>query len=84
MDHDANIATWLQREDGRGVPLVADARDGTLNADDLQPLLTEDADRRLHPHRAFDRHHRRRRGRRGLALKRRRSVRTALLMVRMA
>lgn len=42
MDHDANIATWLQLEKaGAAFRWWRMREDGTLNADDLAPLLSE-------------------------------------------
>jgi cysteine desulfurase family protein (TIGR01976 family) len=42
MDHDANIATWLQLEKaGATFKWWRMREDGTLHAEDLQPLLTE-------------------------------------------
>jgi cysteine desulfurase family protein (TIGR01976 family) len=42
MDHDANIATWLQLEKtGAQFKWWRMREDGTLNSDDLQPLLSE-------------------------------------------
>ena len=42
MDHDANIATWLQLEkSGATFRWWRMRDDGTLNADDLKPLLSE-------------------------------------------
>jgi cysteine desulfurase family protein (TIGR01976 family) len=42
MDHDANIATWLQLERmGAAFRWWRMRDDGTLNADDLKPLVTE-------------------------------------------